>query len=47
MLYSMRKPFLAFLISSTAFAENWPQWRGPNLNSTSGETDLPVKWSTA
>ena len=28
-----------------AFAENWPQWRGPNLNSTSGETDLPVKWS--
>ena len=27
-------------------AENWPQWRGPNLNGTSGEKDLPVRWST-
>jgi outer membrane protein assembly factor BamB len=26
-------------------AENWPQWRGPNLNSTSSETGLPLKWS--
>lgn len=26
-------------------AENWPQWRGPNLNSTSTETDLPARWS--
>jgi outer membrane protein assembly factor BamB len=34
----------------TAFAElraeNWPQWRGPSLNGTSGESNLPVKWST-
>jgi outer membrane protein assembly factor BamB len=38
---------VAVLILSAipAGAENWPQWRGPNLNSTSGETDLPLKWS--
>ena len=29
----------------TASAENWPQWRGPNLNGTSGEKNLPWKWS--
>jgi outer membrane protein assembly factor BamB len=26
-------------------AENWPQWRGPQLNGVSGETNLPVRWS--
>lgn len=26
-------------------AENWPQWRGPNLNGISNEKNLPVKWS--
>jgi outer membrane protein assembly factor BamB len=26
-------------------AENWPQWRGPRLNGTSGEKDLPIRWS--
>ena len=26
-------------------AENWPQWRGPNLNGISGEKDLPLHWS--
>ena len=30
---------------TTASAENWPQWRGPNLNGTSGEKNLPWKWS--
>ncbi len=25
--------------------ENWPQWRGPNLDGTSGETGLPTTWS--
>lgn len=29
-----------------AFAENWPQWRGPSLNGISNEKDLPVRWST-
>jgi len=26
-------------------AENWPQWRGPSLNGTSSEKNLPVKWT--
>jgi outer membrane protein assembly factor BamB len=36
----------ALLLAScgVAFGENWPQWRGPNLNGTSGERNLPVKW---
>ncbi|HEV7396503.1 MAG TPA: PQQ-binding-like beta-propeller repeat protein [Pyrinomonadaceae bacterium] len=32
-------------VSNLAYAENWPQWRGPNLNGFSGETDLPSKWT--
>ena len=27
-------------------AENWPQWRGPNLNGVSNEKNLPVSWTT-
>jgi outer membrane protein assembly factor BamB len=26
-------------------AEDWPQWRGPHLNGSAGETNLPVVWS--
>jgi outer membrane protein assembly factor BamB len=26
-------------------ADNWPQWRGPQLNGTAAESGLPVKWS--
>jgi len=26
-------------------AENWPQWRGPYLNGTTSETELPTTWS--
>ena len=26
-------------------AQNWPQWRGPNLNGTTDETGLPTVWS--
>ena len=26
-------------------AENWPNWRGPEYNGTSRETDLPVSWN--
>ncbi len=33
------------LLALPLAAENWPQWRGPNLDSTTSETDLPVKWS--
>jgi outer membrane protein assembly factor BamB len=27
-------------------AENWPQWRGPQLNGLSAERGLPLTWST-
>ncbi|HEX8137409.1 MAG TPA: PQQ-binding-like beta-propeller repeat protein, partial [Pyrinomonadaceae bacterium] len=31
--------------SPAARAGNWPQWRGPQLNGTSDERNLPLKWS--
>ena len=27
-------------------AEDWPGWRGPRLDGTSTEKDIPLKWST-
>lgn len=33
------------LLAGLAWAENWPQWRGPGLNGISGEKNLPEKWS--
>jgi len=45
---STRLPLLLILTAAVpAVAENWPQWRGPTLNSISGEKDLPLHWSTA
>src|SRR5215475_4343889 len=38
--------FATVAIAVPVLAENWPQWRGPNLNGTSGEKDLPVHGST-
>ncbi len=37
--------FLIVLLVSVANAENWPQWRGPNLNGLSNEKNLPLTWS--
>ena len=38
--------FVAVLLMTVvAHAENWPQWRGPNLNGLSGEKNLPVRWT--
>src|SRR5262249_53614167 len=37
---------LLVLSLSAVRADNWPQWRGPNLNGTSNEKNLPVKWTT-
>ena len=46
----MRKQILGLtliLVSITAaYAENWPQWRGPNLNGLSNEKNLPAKWTS-
>ena len=41
----MRRIVVCLLVVSlAALAENWPQWRGPELNGISHETSLPVKW---
>jgi outer membrane protein assembly factor BamB len=31
--------------SGTLSADNWPQWRGPNLDGTANEQGLPTSWS--
>ncbi|WP_417850804.1 PQQ-binding-like beta-propeller repeat protein [Thalassoglobus sp.] len=33
------------MLPAVSLAENWPQWRGPNGNSVSNETGIPVEWS--
>jgi outer membrane protein assembly factor BamB len=38
---------LILLLASAAFAEDWPNWRGPAANGVSSETGLPERWSTA
>ena len=35
---------LLITLAGIAHAENWPQWRGPDLNGVSHEQNLPVKW---
>jgi outer membrane protein assembly factor BamB len=35
---------IALMAVITVSAENWPQWRGPQLNGVSGEKGLPIKW---
>ncbi|MEM7011670.1 MAG: PQQ-binding-like beta-propeller repeat protein [Verrucomicrobiota bacterium] len=37
--------FAAFLAVIPAFAGNWPQFHGPNIDRVSDETDLPTTWS--
>jgi hypothetical protein len=32
-------------LSGPVKAENWPMWRGPRLDGTSLETNIPVAWS--
>ena len=35
---------LTLLLTSTAWADNWPAWRGPNGTGVSTERDLPLSW---
>src|SRR5215475_7658506 len=44
--YRRSLAFAMVAIALPVLAENWPQWRGPNLNGTSDEKKLPVHWST-
>ena len=41
----MKRYLLCAALALAAYADNWPQWRGPNLNGISNEKNLPVKWS--
>lgn len=34
-----------FWLALLCRADNWPQWRGPELTGVSRETGLPLKWS--
>jgi outer membrane protein assembly factor BamB len=34
----------AIVFAGTLMAGNWPQWRGPNLDGSSAETNLPTEW---
>jgi outer membrane protein assembly factor BamB len=44
---SRRLRFAAILlfVSSTAYASNWPQWRGPAGDGTCTDPNIPLKWS--
>lgn len=33
------------IIAVSLLAENWPQWRGPRIDGSSAETNLPFQWS--
>src|SRR5438094_2805276 len=33
-----------FLLTASAVASDWPQWRGPNRDGVSKETDLLKQW---
>jgi len=38
-------PLFLLCLNAVARADNWPQWRGPNLNGFSNEKNLPSHWS--
>ncbi|MFP4381152.1 MAG: PQQ-binding-like beta-propeller repeat protein [Candidatus Sumerlaeia bacterium] len=38
---------LVLFISSSLFADDWPQWRGPNRDGISAETDWSSDWSSS
>ena len=45
-----RKVFGLLLLILSSYplvhADNWPQWRGPNMNGVSNEKNLPLRWTT-
>ena len=36
---------ILILLGSPAWADDWPNWRGPQRDGISTETDLPDTWS--
>jgi len=43
----MTEWFCALILVPAAFAENWPCWRGPRLDGTSAERNVPTHWSSS
>lgn len=41
----LRSLLLLALLPLGAYAENWPQWRGPRLDGTSEGKGFPTRWS--
>ncbi len=45
----MKRPLLAAMtllaFTATLHAEDWPSWRGPRLDGSSTEKNLPLKWT--
>src|SRR4030095_2244140 len=39
-------PLFLTIVASIAYADNWPQWRGPTMNGVSTEKNLPLRWTT-
>jgi outer membrane protein assembly factor BamB len=39
------RAILFLFLTAAAYGDNWPQWRGPSLDGTSTERNLPVTWS--
>lgn len=44
-LYQLLLLILAVAAAGEVLAANWPQWRGPNFDGSTGETNLPTRWS--
>lgn len=38
---------LCLSFANLAHAEDWPQWRGPRLDGSSSEHNLPLRWTAA
>ncbi|MGH7223735.1 MAG: PQQ-binding-like beta-propeller repeat protein, partial [Gemmataceae bacterium] len=36
---------VSLVLTGAVRADNWPQWRGPNGDGISKETNLPTRWS--
>ncbi len=43
----MKLLWILAAFATITHAENWPQWRGPRLDGTSGEKNIPIHWSTS
>lgn len=45
-MFRIAAALFCVLITSSAFAENWPNWRGPSNNGVASGKNYPIKWSS-